>query len=299
MKTLFIINKKSGRNSSRYWSKIEYQVTPLLQEYEVVVADKPEDIVKETIRGIEESYDFITSVGGDGTTGLIASTILSNRKGSKELGPILSCLPAGTGCDFYKGISKGASPATLLEQGTTKNLDVIKVTLDGDREFYGINSVSIGYSAEVVRLREGQSSLVPEMLSYFLPGVLALKTWNSEAMTFKTDDQEISRKLLLALFMKGTYAGGGMKLGPDMGDLKGKMLVTLVPPITTGILLRHSVDLFTKGIQSNPIVDVLHSKTISCEGKQPINLEVDGELHSCTKFKLEVIPETLPCLVME
>ena len=116
-------------------------------------------------------------------------------------------------------------------------------------------------------------------------------------MTLTIDNKTITRTLLVAFFMKGTYAGGGMRLGPKAGEDKGMMRVSLVPPISPITLLRHTYNLFAKGIQSVDFVDNFPASSINLHSSEPLDLEIDGEIYSCRQFTLQVVPNRLKCLI--
>ena len=76
--------------------------------YEVTEKKETDEIIKNTI---DNSVEYFTSVGGDGSLNYLVNSLLKNNHPN----PVVSCLPAGSGSDFIRtfGISQKIDEAII------------------------------------------------------------------------------------------------------------------------------------------------------------------------------------------
>ena len=129
MKHIFIVNPISGKgNALKIADKIKKVCEKKGLDYEMYYTEYPGE-AKRIAKKYIFSKNIIYSVGGDGTL----NEVLNGVVGTKNL---LAVVPAGSGNDFYKTLSKIDEKTPTIDIGKINNR-------------YFINIVSIGIDAEV------------------------------------------------------------------------------------------------------------------------------------------------------
>ena len=98
MKTLFIVNPIAGKGRAK-------TIVPLIEEtcsqskinYTIQYTTGPKNAITLAKKGIEDGFERIVSVGGDGTLNEVVNGIAGSQV-------VLGVIPAGTGNDFIRTV---------------------------------------------------------------------------------------------------------------------------------------------------------------------------------------------------
>ena len=139
MKHVFIVNPVSGRGKAL---KVSLGIKKICEEekldYEIHYTNGPKDATR-IAKEVKGSKNIIYSVGGDGTL----NEVLNGVIGTKNM---LAVIPAGSGNDFYRTLSKMDDEMPLIDVGKVNGK-------------YFLNVVSIGIDAEVAKNAEVMKKL--------------------------------------------------------------------------------------------------------------------------------------------
>ncbi len=157
-----IVNPRSASGSTRdKWSAVASDLRAHFGPFTVAFTKCAGDGIRLAEQAAKSGRDFIIACGGDGTVNEVANGIL-NSGCDAELG----VFPSGTGGDFRRSIDMPTSPreaAKALREGTTKRIDVGKVTFEnvkGESESrHFLNVSSVGLAASIIERVKGNSAL--------------------------------------------------------------------------------------------------------------------------------------------
>jgi len=240
-------------------------------------------------KAVEDGFDTIVSVGGDGS----ASDIVNGIVGS---GVTFGIIPAGVGNDFVKmiGLSiKNTEEAcnTILE-GHTKKVDLGVVN-----EKYFLNMVGIGFDGEVAEAKTRSAKYVRGFYAYLIQIFPLLFTYQPKQVRIQMDGITIDASILLLTIGNGRYSGGGFKMTPKAEIDDGLLDICLVNyPGKLNVLL--NISKVPKGEHlSLPFTTYFRAKELTVESENQMVAHVDGEVVKEHKFHLKILPQALKLLV--
>lgn len=291
MRRAFIINANAGRSSAlKKWQSLSKSIRDI--EYdEIFICYQGHDLRLTARRALENGYQRLWAVGGDGTVGQVASAFFDNGQNLFR-DASLGIIPLGTGSDLYRSLYGRIDVLRLLASNETKSIDVIKVTTDAQL-IYGLNTVTIGISAQIIKHKEQLPNWLPTSLVYLLPTIVALLQWNSKLMAFMIDEERLEKPTLAIIISKGFYGGGGMKLGEPDYNSSGNLAITVVPPVSILQVLIYFIDLYRKGLRTVPFVFVKEASKFSLHSADEQIIEVDGELYASKILEVEILSRAI------
>lgn len=273
-KYIFIVNPVAGKGKGiKLISTIQESFTRENIKYSIEVTKYKghgEILAK---KAVENGYNHIVSVGGDGTI----YEVLNGIKGKKV---ILGILPSGTGNDFARsiGLPKDIKKCIeVLKSANTERVDIGKVN-----NRYFINIASVGIDAEITKETEKYKKYFKGTSAYILGVFKVLTKSTSKKVTLIIDGKKFIRDIELIAIGNGKYYGGGMKINPwaELGD--GKLDICLVNKINRIKLATLFPTVFRGKHTKIKDVESFQGSNIKIISKNPILLNADGDIIGTT-----------------
>lgn len=298
MKCRFIINKSSGNGfGKKIIAEMESHFLKALGSFDYVLPKDRDEAVLLTREFLRQDVERIVAVGGDGTINAVVNGFFENGKNVRE-DACLVVTKAGSGCDYYKSVTKNRRPESWMELVTSDNVipvDVGRIQFADSsyEDRYFVNVASVGMTADIVKSKEERSSLVPRPLRYIVPTIGCLFSSKPHRMEIKTDSEKFFVEALTVSIAKGAYAGGGMQFGLDVSLADGQFEITIFEktnPVSMAFKLGklYSGDyLNVKGIRKLKTgrIEFNTTKTVQCE--------FDGEAYGATDLVITLLPKAL------
>lgn len=289
MKTAFIINPAAGRGrTAKIWPTLETVTKSNGKPGTPYFTAGPGDAERLARELPRQGYRRLLVVGGDGTVHEVLNGLDLNQA---QLGIV----PTGSGNDFCRvlGISKKPREAiTQLLQGKTRRVDI---GLVNGRRF--LNTLGVGFDAEVVRLTNEQQSRFKGTMAYVASLIKVLREYRNQNLTIETGGASFTGKMLLAEVGNGQYVGGGMRLVPLAKVDDGLFHLCLVGNVTKGEILLNIHKMLSGTHLSHPKVSTLTAREIVISSQRPLIVQADGEIIGKTPVKVEIVPQALEILV--
>jgi diacylglycerol kinase (ATP) len=283
-RALLILNPAAGRGRGHEASDlVRGALTREGWTVEVAETRGPND--SETLERVNDGYDLLLPVGGDGTL----HEALNHWRGPERHIPLMP-IPAGSGnslaLDLEVEHAEDAVRGVL--SGRRRALDGIRVTLDGDRVLRSANIVGWGAAARINARAErfrwaGQRrydvSSACEILSPILPWANA------------TVDGARDLRSLLGVASVTRHSGRGMQVAPDAVHDDG-----LFDVVTIRRGFRPRLLVLLAAVQSGAhtrsgLVEQRRAHTLELEIEDHAGLVVDGEWIAARRARLEILPE--------
>ncbi|MDD8049317.1 MAG: diacylglycerol kinase family lipid kinase [Thomasclavelia sp.] len=277
-KALFIINPSSGKEIIQ--EKLDKIIGQLVLEeivnhIDVFYTSKKNDAYNKAKEVDDNIYDYIISVGGDGTLNEVASGMVDSNKKTP-----LVILAAGTVNDFanYLGIPNDITGIVNL----IKNNHIITSDIGKINDNYFINVAAGGMFADIsfVVSKEDKKKFGP--LAYYFNGLVNLSSQlrTDLKLSIKVDDHEYKDVDSYLFAVTNTNRVGGFDdIMPYADITDGKLDIAIIKKCSVTDLLALIKDFRFGKHSDSPFVifDQGSNIEITCSNNDTLKIDVDGE----------------------
>lgn len=275
MKHIFIVNPISGKGKTlKAVDRIKKVCEEENLDYEIYFTEYPKDATK-IARKYRFTKNIIYSVGGDGTL----NEVLNGIVGTKNL---LGVIPAGSGNDFYKTLSK-----------IDEEYPVIDIGKVNDRYF--INIISIGIDAEVANnVSLMKKRKVPTNQIYNASLIYTFFKYKYKDIELSIDEKEQKKgKCTILTICNGQVYGGGYKIAPSAKLTDGYFDVYYVEKVNKP-QLPSLINMLKQGIhKKHNKVHKSQATKIKFKCDKELVCNIDGEIMTAKKFNVKIIPNAI------
>jgi len=250
-------------------------------------------------KALEEGFERIIVVGGDGLLNEAVNGIMGAREGNFSSNFALAIIPTGAGNNFAKelGIKNIKEAFSVIRQNKKILVDLGKVN---DRYF--ANCVSFGFDALINKIANDiktKYQFLPRNLSYLLAAIGKIIIGIPNFPVQIKGEINYQNKVILAAITNSPSYGGIFKINPDALINDGKLNLCIIENVGK---IRAFSDLYqvSQGSHTNLPEMKMEKFSSSLTISSPENLpfETDGEVFEPEKkYKIEVFPKILPILV--
>jgi diacylglycerol kinase (ATP) len=247
-------------------------------------------------RAVNDGYDVVVAVGGDGTWSNVADRILASGRSDVAFG----MLPNGTGNDFGRNlglqIADAADAVRVLKEGHVRRVDVGRLDTPSAAESrpdlveprYFLNLVGFGFDIAVIDAAARARFLKGELL-YKLTALQQLFRFPGVELGVRAADASSrdGRHLMLTV-SNGRFFGGGFPIAPGATVSDGMLHACSIldaPPLTRLKLF----NLAGKGRHlSSDRVELLSGDGFHLTFDAPPRFEMDGDVRQAAAPELDV-----------
>lgn len=281
-----ISNRVAGSGSAgAYIDRVKALMENRGVDFEIRETQYPGHATELAKAAVDEGFDVIVAVGGDGTLRETALSVVHTDR-------VLGLLPCGTGNDYARplGIPTDAEAALdILLNGETRTVDA---GMANNQIFFNI--AGFGFDVDVLdyteefkpKCRNGETAYRLGCLK----AVLGLKLRRS-TLTFP--DGTIERNVLMAAAGVGTHFGGGMNVLPE-SDMSDGLLDVCIAHDVKRIGVLKLLPKFIKGKHLGLKCITYRKATEVSVVCDPVSrIEVDGERMDGTPVTFRILPGAL------
>ena len=301
MKGLFIINPSSGKQNIDSMLR-EIMATLILDQicsHVDVCYTKGKDDAKNRAAKLKPGdYDFIVSVGGDGTLNEVTNGLILSESNIP-----MAIISAGTVNDFatYMKLPQTADGfCQMIKDFQTKKVDVGRVNNE-----YFINVLAAGMLTDIAYKVPKDKKAVLGKMAYYLEGVKEFPKQLSQNMTLTFNSKEYSgtEDIMLFLVANSKSVGGFADAAPLASVSDGYLDVMIIKKMA---LLTEAPDLIFKLFQGehpkHPSIEYFQTKELSVlptEQTAGIAIDYDGEiLEEGLPVDISIVPEALNLIIL-
>ena len=275
-----IVNPKAGRGHTvRATPRVCQCLGELGVDYDLVHTTAAGDAVHLARQALEDGFETIAAVGGDGTAQEVVNGLMT---GARE-NPVgnLACIPTGSGNDFavMNGVPEDIEGACqLIAGGATRVVDAGQVTIDGGITRYFHNVVGIGFDG--LAAKETRKLKHLRGMALYLPVVLKtiFLTLQATQMEVTVDGEESRMAPLMFVVANGRREGGGFLVAPHARSDDGLFDLVIAESMPKLSMLAL-VPRFLKGTHlSDSRVTTRTARHITITSQAPLHFHVDGEI---------------------
>ncbi len=202
---VFIVNPKAGTNLQKHIrDSIDKHLNHKKFEYGIWLTKKEGHAAELAKKAIEEGYEIIVAVGGDGSINEVSSALVGSQA-------ILGIIPAGSGNGLAMHLGYGRDIDEAIKKLNTAKVHTIDCGTMNGRLF--INIAGVGFDGLVSNLMKG--SHWRGFLPYFLKSVEAGLSYTPRECRIELDDRVLEQKCFAISIANGPMYGYNFQIAPD------------------------------------------------------------------------------------
>jgi len=268
----FIVNPVAGKKEAE---TLIPQMQRLLKDkevsYDFYVTRGPEDAIHEARRAVEEGFNVVVAVGGDGTVNEVANGLAGSQAA-------LATIPLGKGNDFAMAMDMPFSPEASLKallEGNRKTIDLGKVL-----NRYFVNSLGVGFDASVAyRINRQGAPWFKRGKWPYVYGILAtFLSYKPVEMELTLDSETLKCSPMLVAVGIGCTYGGGINILPGSVQDDGYFDVCVIYGMKKLELLYYLPRVIKGNHRSLDKCDFFRNREITIKMARETPIHLDGEI---------------------
>lgn len=296
---LFIINPvAAGGKTGKVWPSIERELRSLNLSFDHRFTEAANHATILAREGVEEGYEMIVAVGGDGTVNEVVNGLMSPE--SDKAGAVLGVIITGRGSDLARTIGipsdyREACGRLAGERTTTVDLGLVGFYREGEpRQRYFVNVGGGGFDAEVAERANRAPNFMGGTIPYLSSVVTTLITYQNKDVELILDEGEPIRMVTYSVVVANCqYFGGGMRVAPDADPHDGLLDVIVVGDIDKVDFLMTVPKLYDGTHLNHPQVDAYRAKRVEVRSQQRLLVQVEGEVCGEAPLTFQIVPSAL------
>lgn len=259
-------------------------------------------------RAVNQGYDLILIVGGDGTVSQAVNGVVGS-----SVPVLIAC--AGNGNDFGVGIGAPKSIGEVINlvfHGAIRSVDLMTVNGRACVNVFGVGGIDTRVVDYVETTLKKKRGLIPPRFLYFVALIRELLRFKIKYPHLKLEAKmpgsaarTMEGEVTLLVIGNGPTCGGVFRLTPQ-ADLADGLLDVCWIRRTGRIRILESIVKAMKGTHLDmPEVVTLSDGTLprltsfSLSSKELVSAQIDGEIIPAAKeFKVAVMPQALKVLAL-
>ena len=284
MKCLFIINPSSGtKQVHKQLDKIMGQLIleQLVNHIDVFYTQKKDDAYLQAFNLKKDEYDFVVSVGGDGTVNEVIGGLIESNSQIP-----LALLPAGTVNDFANHFSLPHTPKAFTQM--IKEMNIHKVDVGKVNNQYFANVIACGMFSDICFQVSKEEKTKYGPLAYYATGIRQLPKQLSTNMHLHvtTDNEDFHEDSSLFMITNTSQVGGIKGITPEASTEDGLLDLLIFKKCSPTDMIAVIKDYAKNEHINSPFVKYVQSSHIKIECDEDLIYDIDGE--EGTAFPIEV-----------
>ncbi|MGH2623912.1 MAG: diacylglycerol/lipid kinase family protein [Sphingobacterium sp.] len=281
---LFVINPISGGKKKTTFNKQVLEVLDLNRfDPTFKITDHANHAFELAKQAIEEKYDAVIAVGGDGTINEIGSALVGTQMP-------LGIIPegSGNGLALYLGVPMNESAALRR----IKRFETVQIDCGRVSDNYFFNIAGIGFDASVSDKFAGETFRGPA--GYLRTVVNLLSKYKPKKYNLLIDGKPFEREAFMISVANSPQYGNNAYIAPNASINDGILDVCIVhkfPLYTLPLMVFH---LFNKTADQSEYVEIIPGKQITIQQQESAPVHLDGEpMDLGESIEIQVIPKSL------
>lgn len=302
MKGLFIINPSSGRqNFKENLNQIAGKLImdKIVPTIDVFYTKKKDDAKNRVALLTEGEYDFVVSVGGDGTLNEVVNGLILSESNIP-----LAIISSGTVNDFatYLHLPGAADVDTFCQM--IKDFKLKEVDAGKINDEYFINVIAGGILTDIAYKVPKDRKAILGKMAYYIEGALELpKQLSGDLMRieYEVDGVTKQEEVIVFIIANSRSVGGFLGAAPLASVSDGLLDILILKKVEIHQVADLVMKFFAGEHLQHPAVEYIQTNEIKLRevgDDTNISIDYDGELlESGLPIDVKVIPKALKIIV--
>lgn len=288
MKTLFIINPKSGHGLDP--ERALAGIRTNFPDAQWAFTERAGHATELAQKAVERGFEAVIAVGGDGTINETAKPLIGTQTA-------LGVVPRGSGNGFARelGMPLLFEDALLALQHTRVQLSDVGQA-NGE---YFLNLAGVGIEAFIAYqfMQHGKSGK-RGMWPYFKLGAKAVFSYKPKTLEVTSDGKTETLTPLTLVFANGTQYGSNFKIAPQASLTDGYLERVEVLPVSKFKLALAAPTFFSDNYRPVHVTNTVRVKETLIKYPGEIIYHIDGEPRTAqNELKISILPGALNLLI--
>ncbi|HXH93340.1 MAG TPA: YegS/Rv2252/BmrU family lipid kinase [Thermoanaerobaculia bacterium] len=285
MKTLFLVNARSGANRRR-------DLTALIREtweheHEIFPCGSKEELVEVVHSAATRGVRIIYAVGGDGTVHEVAKRLVHTDL-------VLGILPAGSGNGLARHLCVPIEPRASLRACGVLRIETIDTATVNGTPF--VNAMGVGFDAWVADAFATAGTR--GMQTYVRAGLRGLATYEAEEYEVTIDGEMLRRSAIVIAVANASQYGNHARIAPLASVQDGLLDVTLIESVSLLRMPMLLARLFAGSLHRARGVTMFRGRTITIKRSSAGPAHLDGEPVTMPEsLTIAIVPRSLKVIV--
>lgn len=282
MKIKFIINPVSGTGKQK---GIEQYIATYFDNYDIVYTEKSGDATILSKAAIEQKYDAVIAVGGDGTVNECAKALI----GSNTALGVIPC-GSGNGFAFHNGMNPIIEKAIIqLKNSSIKTID--SCTANG---LPFVNVSGIGFDAHIANLF---ANLTNRGFANYIKLIYKELQYKARNYTISYNGKTEQVNALLISFANTTQYGNNFQISPKAKADDGLIDFVIVKDFSRWKVPQFLFKIAKGNAHLSKFVRIIQTDKMTITSNEKL-IHLDGEpTEVITTLKVKSIPKSLKTLI--
>lgn len=289
-KIIFIINPISGHHNKNHFPHlVEKHIDTTQYEYSIVFTEYAGHATELTKKAIEEDYEYIAAVGGDGTINEIAQCLIGKKQ-------VLVIIPLGSGNGLARHLELPFKPERLINE-IINNGKVYKIDTATMNGTPFISIAGIGFDALIADYFAKDENR--GFLTYAKLVTEQYPNYQQKEYTLILDDDTVIEcKPFFVTFANSSQFGYNAEISPKASVQDGLLDVCVFKKPTILEVPIVATYFLAKQIDKSNFIDIYKAKKIKVIRKEETVANIDGEPVEMSKdIIVEINPLSLNILL--
>jgi len=284
-RAIAIVNPAAGKGAgARIALHLAAELSAAGLGADVVSTPAPGEAARLASAAVEDGYERVIAVGGDGTANEVANGLV-------DTDVALALYPIGSGNDFARALGyprKRSKLLSFLAEARPRRIDVGEVN---GRIF--LNAAGVGIDGHVAERIVASVRVVGPTLGYFVGALVSIATYRPRQMRVTIDGTVRTGKHLVVVAANGTHFGSGMHVAPNAKLDDGLLDIVVGGDLGRWASLVALAKLYRGTHIDGRTILGFRAPALDVELEEPLPMQLDGEASRAAALHVRVRPRAL------
>jgi YegS/Rv2252/BmrU family lipid kinase len=287
-RALAIVNPAAGKGKgARIALGLASELAASGLHVDVLSTPGPGEAARLASHAVEEGYERVLAVGGDGTANEVANGLV-------DTGVALALYPIGSGNDFARALGYPRNRKKIgafLAQARPRRIDVGEAN---GRVF--LNAAGVGIDGHVAERIIASTRVVGPTFGYFVGALVSIATYRPRQMRVIIDGKTREGRMLVVVAANGTHFGSGMHVAPSAKLDDGLLDIVVGGDLSRWASLVALAKLYRGTHVDGRTILGFRAPALDVEFAEPLPMQTDGEASRASSLHVRIRPRALTVL---